>query len=395
MASVRKRRWTHNGAEKESWVVTYTDQGGKRRLKTFEKKKDADRFRTDVEASVAQGLHTADRGTVTVARACELWLEDLERRKLATGSPVESTLRNYRSTAKLHLIPRFGAVKMNSIDPDAVQDWLVELRVRKAYGGVERCRCALVEIIKFCIRKRLLNRNVLAEHKVRTPGQQSTIAIPPIDDVRRLLETSGVRWKHEELTTAIRRGVFVRLALFTGMRAGEIAGLAWEAIDWIEGSIDVRRSYSTVNGLKAPKTEAGIRWVPMVPPLRSALLHLHEHLGRPADGPIFVSRSGKLFGGSMIHLTYWQPALRRAGIIEKGGKPPYHLHALRHVAASLLLAGGVDVVALSKMIGHKKPSTTLDVYSHLLPHDQRLKVAMGAVAAALEATPPRQALLTD
>ena len=59
--SIRKRTWkTARGEAKEAWVVDYTDQGGKRRLKTFKKKKEADAFETKAQFEITQGTHTPD-----------------------------------------------------------------------------------------------------------------------------------------------------------------------------------------------------------------------------------------------------------------------------------------------------------------------------------------------
>lgn len=64
--SVRKRSWGTQGAQKEAWVVDYVDSQGKRRLKTFPKKKDADDFSATSRTEVRDGVHVADRATVTV-----------------------------------------------------------------------------------------------------------------------------------------------------------------------------------------------------------------------------------------------------------------------------------------------------------------------------------------
>ena len=68
--SVRKRAWTTSkGVEKEAWVVDYVDQTGKRRLKTFAKKKAADNFAATANVEIRAGVHTADSASVTVAEA--------------------------------------------------------------------------------------------------------------------------------------------------------------------------------------------------------------------------------------------------------------------------------------------------------------------------------------
>lgn len=64
--SVRKRTWTSKGVEKTAWVVDYTDGQGDRRLKTFEKKKDAHQFAATATVEVREGVHVADGASCTV-----------------------------------------------------------------------------------------------------------------------------------------------------------------------------------------------------------------------------------------------------------------------------------------------------------------------------------------
>ena len=72
MASIRKRMWRSNGGERTAWIVDYLDQAGKRRLKTFAKKKDADAFSVKARHEVLQGIHTPESASITVAELSEI-----------------------------------------------------------------------------------------------------------------------------------------------------------------------------------------------------------------------------------------------------------------------------------------------------------------------------------
>jgi integrase len=99
--SVRKRAWTaSNGEKKEAWVVDYVDQTGKRRMKTFARKKAADNFAATANVEIRAGVHTADGASVTVAEAGKLWLETgvnagLERSTIDALSPASAA--SYRA----------------------------------------------------------------------------------------------------------------------------------------------------------------------------------------------------------------------------------------------------------------------------------------------------------
>ena len=97
MATVRKRTWTYKGERHTAWVVNYADQNGKRRLKTFGNKKAADAWLVGAAHEVKQGTHTADSESITIADACELWIERGERERLE-----RSTVRQYRQHAPAH-----------------------------------------------------------------------------------------------------------------------------------------------------------------------------------------------------------------------------------------------------------------------------------------------------
>lgn len=85
--SVRKREWTTpKGEQKSAWVVDYTDMAGKRRLKTFKLKKQADAFALTASVEVRDGTHVADRETVTVEAASKLWIASARDAELERSS---------------------------------------------------------------------------------------------------------------------------------------------------------------------------------------------------------------------------------------------------------------------------------------------------------------------
>ena len=82
------------GAEKEAWVVDYVDQAGKRRLKTFTKKKAADYYAATANVEIRAGVHTADSASITIAEAGKLWIETGERARPGARDerrPIAST----------------------------------------------------------------------------------------------------------------------------------------------------------------------------------------------------------------------------------------------------------------------------------------------------------------
>jgi integrase len=109
--SIRKRTWKNaDDVEKAAWVVDYVDQSGKRRLKSFERKKNADSFNTTAKNEVRVGIHTADSASITVGEAGDRWLA------ACTSAGLERTsVDAYRSHVDLHIKPFLGARKLSQL----------------------------------------------------------------------------------------------------------------------------------------------------------------------------------------------------------------------------------------------------------------------------------------
>src|SRR5262249_7932766 len=100
MMSVRKRIWkTRKGEEREAWIVQYMDQNGVDRIKTFQRKKEADAWADQTGVAVRDGSHVADSASVTVKEAGEMWLKSAEDAELE-----RTTLDQYRQHLRLHIV---------------------------------------------------------------------------------------------------------------------------------------------------------------------------------------------------------------------------------------------------------------------------------------------------
>lgn len=104
MATVKKRAWTTaTGEKREAFRVSYTDRDGKRQHKQFTLKRDADAYRINAEAELAQGIHTPEAKSVTIAEAANVWLASCEANGCDRG-----TLKSYREIANRHIKPELG-----------------------------------------------------------------------------------------------------------------------------------------------------------------------------------------------------------------------------------------------------------------------------------------------
>ena len=117
--SVDKRMWTtRKGEAKETWVVRYTDAGGTRRLKTFGRKKDAEKYQDTVRSDVRKGIHVAPSESIKIADAADKWIKRVE----ADGRE-RTTVRQYRQHANLHIVPRLGTIKLANLTRKRIEQF--------------------------------------------------------------------------------------------------------------------------------------------------------------------------------------------------------------------------------------------------------------------------------
>jgi integrase len=141
--------------------------------------------------------------------------------------------------------------------------------------------------------------------------------------------------------------------------------LRWSDVDRDRRLIRIERAYSRQH-LRRPKTEAGIRSVPLFPSVDAALREVAARAverGRYApDELVFGSMRGAPLHPSNFRQRVWDRALRLAGLEGEG----YRFHDLRHTCVSRLVAAGADVKLVQAVAGHANPLITLKRYSHLL-----------------------------
>jgi len=253
MASVYKRTWTgRDGKERVRWVAAYKDQHGRRHNKGFRSRKEAKSFLVLVEGEGVRGVHTLESSSITVAEAAALWLKRAELEQLE-----RSTLKQYRAHVERHIIPPIGAVKLAKLSTPVVQlfrDKLLETRFRALSRKI---LASLKSIIGEAMRRGLVAQNCAApvaiDAKKRGEGKlQVGVDVPSKAEIGALLDAAQGRW----------RPLFVT-AVFTGMRASELRGLTWDAVDFDAKAIHVRQRADLWGAIGNPKSAAGertIRW---------------------------------------------------------------------------------------------------------------------------------------
>jgi integrase len=396
--SVRKRSWTTSkGVEKEAWVVDYVDQAGKRRLKTFTKKKAADNFAATANVEIRAGVHTADSASITIREAGRLWLETGENAGLE-----RSTLDAYRQHLRLHIEPYLGNLKLSHLSAPMVREFMDRLARGDMPEGaaagprspamVRKVRTSLSALLSDAQERGLVSRNVVRElRRARKRGKERQaekrqkgklkvgVDIPTREEIKAIVEAAAGRWRPLLLT-----------AIFTGLRASELRGLRWADVDLDKRELHVRQRADRYHDIGKPKSDAGERTVPLTPILVNTLREWKLACPKSELGLVFPTGAGNVEAHSNIVHRGLAPTLVAAGVVvpEIGpdGKPSRDdeakpvmqakytgLHAFRHFYACWCINrrvdGGLELPAkvVQERLGHSSITMTLDVYGHLFP----------------------------
>jgi integrase len=188
---------------------------------------------------------------------------------------------------------------------------------------------------------------------------------------------SGPAALRRRLAAALRYYTIAAVALGSGLRRGELLALRWSNIDLDGASLRVEQAleWTQRGGLifKAPKTKFGKRSVNLA---AHTVTVLRDHrkqqleqrmalgLGKPAaDGLVFPNWKGEpRVPGSVS--KEWTAAMKPLGVTAT-------FHSLRHTHASMLIASGLDILSISRRLGHGTAAITLNVYAHLIKPDDR------------------------
>jgi integrase len=322
-----------------------------------------------------------DASKETVSAFIERWITDW-----ATSHVSAKTLERYAELLRNHVAAHIGDVHLQKLRAVHLNELYSTLQrvtglAPRTIGHVHR---VLHRALGLANRWGLVQQNVAA---LVSPPRVASVELE-------LLTPAQAQAMLQKLRGRSVYPAFV-VALATGMRRGELLALRWRDVDLDGAVLRVEQSLEqTKAGLrfKSPKTKFGRR--PITLPT-SAVAVLREHwkaqqeqrlrlgMGKaPADSLVFATWEGKPRSPNSL-TKEWTEAIKASGL------PSVTLHSLRHTHASHLIASGLDVLAISRRLGHGSPTITLGVYGHLFPNaDDRAASAIEATFAAARGLEP-------
>jgi integrase len=388
MASVRKRTWSSKGRERTAWVVDYFDQAGKRRLKTLPTKKAAEDWSVTARHEVRSGIHSPTSISITVSRAGELWINHCRDEGLE-----KSTVRQRVQHTKLHIDPFLGRERLCDLTTPRIYQFDGELRDAGRSSAMRRkVLTNLKTILSFCQRQGLVAQNVALSVKLKGESGRdakgplrSGVDFPSRSELKTMMETAEGRWRP-----------FLVTAIFTGMRASELRGLAWSNLDLDAGIVHVRQRADAWGTIGPPKSKAGKRDIPLPPMAINTLLQWKKSCPSSKLDLVFPNGRGNVESLTNIWNRFWGPLQLKCGASIETEKfdserklirePRYGFHMLRHAAASLFIAHlGWTPKRLQSVMGHSSINMTFDLYGHLYDDTDADREAMKKIESAINA----------
>ncbi|MBA2643147.1 MAG: site-specific integrase [Actinobacteria bacterium] len=359
---------------KRRYEITYRDSDGRQRWKTVSGGlKDAQTALEDIHGRRRRGERVSPT-RATFAEVAEAWLATQTQLRPRTRASYESLLR-------VHVVPRIGRLRIAEITEDDVAFVIAEMQ--KGDSKAWTIRTALTplgRVLSYAARRGFIAVNPI-RHLERgerpSPGRRE-MRILQRGEITALLDVADPRYRP-----------LLAIAVFTGLRLGELLGLAWQDVDLGDGVIHVRKQLDRDGQRVAPKTPQAMRDVVLMPALGRLIREhrLASRHSRPRD-LVFASALGTGLDRRNVSRRGLERAVERAGLGDPS-RPTLRFHDLRHTFASLLVAQGMNVVFVSRQLGHASPDITLRVYAHLFDsaeHSRRASELLDAEFGAIVAS---------
>ena len=321
----------------------YTDYKNERRKKHrrgFNTKKEALEFEREF---LAQSQFSIE---MTFKSLYSLYHSDMESRIKKTTMETKEYIVNTK------LLPFFEKMKVKDIKPIHIRKWqtdLLKMGYSKTY--LKTIYNQLTAIFNYAIRFHNLDKNPC--HIAGSIGKKDA-------DEMQILSLQEFN-KMIDCVTDKENKFFYIILFWTGMRKGELLALTYEDVDFENKTIMINKNFQIVKKerlITDPKTPRGRRVIAV----NDIVLNCIKELWSTSYKP---NKTDKIFYLSKDSLKrQLDTACKKAGV------PRIRVHDLRHSHASYLLSNGVNIVILSRRLGHEKVQTTLNIYCHICPSSE-------------------------
>jgi integrase len=319
--------------------VRYVVDGRERSGGSFDRKIDAERALTRVQADLLRGVHIDPTDSTTVAQAARVYAQSRPHAP-SSAERIESLIRNHIEGTPL------GARRLAAVRPSEAQTWVAD-RARVLAPSTMRILVAVV---------RSVYRAAVHDHIVAgNPFERISL---PRADVERddPLTVAQVLALADAIGPRYRAMVLVQAGL--GLRVGELLALRVQDVDFLRRTVRVEDQINVRTGeRKRPKTRKGRRTLPLPAQVAEAIAaHLSVYPPNP-DGLIFHTSTGRPYG-----MAYGGEVFPRA--VERAGLPKgTGTHALRHHFTCEMIDEGLSPIEVAELLGHEDATQVIKVYA--------------------------------
>ena len=346
-------------------------------------------------------------------------LKDFVEKWLAEYASVQlkpTTYENYKIYLDQKIIPALGHTKLAKLQPLQIQSFYNDLlscqkQVEKgralSLGTIKKIHGILQSVLSTAVKWQLIDTNPCDRVSLPRTEKEESIKFFTLEQTERFLsaldmefitvykahtriDDTGKPYKvseyKEKHSLPVQHKIFFYIALFGGLRKGEIIALKWTDIDFVHCSISVNKSTARVGHeqiTKSPKTKKSNREIvlpnfiiDMLKKYRIEQTKYRLSIGDQWQGNdyLFIQWNGKQMDLSTPYHTFKKIIKNYNKTVKKKELmlPNIPLHGLRHTSATLLISQNVDVRTVSNRLGHAQTSTTMNIYSHQLEEMDKL-----------------------
>lgn len=294
------------------------------------------------------------------------------------------TREEYKKLLDTRILKLIGNKTLDSLTAGDMIDLIKEIKESPAktesgklsQNSVKHYHTLLKAMFNDAIKLKIISENPMDNVPIKSPKIQLKDNYYDLDDIKQLLIALSQEPVKYQLATLV--------AMTTGMRLGELTALQWKHIDYekLKIKIEQANSYTKETGIiikdtKNTHSERTIAFPKFLVPLfqqhekdellKKELLGDNWFYGKNSshlDDFVFTQQDGRVIFPDT-------PSRWFNKFIKKHGLKHITFHGLRHTNATILINKNIDIVSISRWLGHAKPSTTTDIYAHALEAVER------------------------
>lgn len=361
--TIRKKTITRNGKEYVYYEARYTegyDPGTGRQIQrsiTGKTQKEVSQKLKKATVAIDTGTYTAP-SRMTVGQWLDIWTAEY------LGGVKPATVAAYKAAVNTHIKPGMGAIRLEDLSAHMIQNVYNKLGDTLAPKTVKNVHGVLHKALHQAVTNRYIPFNP-AESCVLPRAERKELK--PLDDALISAFLKAIQGhQFEDL---------FRVALFTGMREGEVLGLLWECVDLNKGTILINKQLQKISGewvLVTTKNSKGrtITLAPFVVQiLRKVKRQQLENRIRYGEcwedsGFVFTNELGQHLNRHTVYKHFKK-------IMAEIGSPETRFHDLRHSYAVAAIRSGDDIKTVQDNLGHATAAFTLNVYGHVTEQMKR------------------------